>query len=65
MNNEVNKPFLEHLDELRSRVIKSFLSIILFSVIGYFISDKIIELLILPINFTLLIILNLLVNYIY
>ena len=50
MNNEVNKPFLEHLDELRSRVIKSFLSIILFSVIGYFISDKIIELLILPIN---------------
>tara|TARA_Y100001960_G_C14432181_1_gene708358 strand:- start:26 stop:739 length:714 start_codon:yes stop_codon:yes gene_type:complete len=50
MNNEVTKPFLEHLDELRSRIIKSFLSVILFSVIGYFISDKIIELLILPIN---------------
>ena len=50
MNNEINKPFLDHLDELRSRIIRSFLSIILFSAIGYFISDKIIELLILPIN---------------
>jgi len=50
MMNEVNKPFLEHLDELRNRIIKSFLSIILFAIIGYFLSDKIIDLLISPIN---------------
>ena len=50
MNNEINKPFLEHLDELRNRIIKSFLSIIFFTILGYFLSDKIIELLISPIN---------------
>tara|TARA_Y100000590_G_scaffold340399_1_gene388213 strand:+ start:1471 stop:2187 length:717 start_codon:yes stop_codon:yes gene_type:complete len=50
INKEVNKSFFEHLDELRSRIIKSFLSIFLFSVFFYFLSDKIIEFLINPVN---------------
>ena len=49
-NSEINKPFLDHLDELRSRIIKSILSIIFFSVLGYFLSDYIIKLLISPID---------------
>ena len=50
MNKEVNKPFFEHLEELRLRIIKSILSIIFFSILGYFFSDKIIELLIAPVE---------------
>ena len=50
MTDEVNKPFLDHLDELRNRIIKSFLSIIFFSIIGYFLSDQIIKVLMYPIN---------------
>ena len=46
----MNQSFLEHFSELRSRIIKSGLSIIFFSIVGYMLSDKIIELLILPTN---------------
>jgi len=50
MNSAVNKPFLEHLEELRYRIIKSILAIIFFSILGYFLSDFIIKLLIMPIS---------------
>ena len=50
MNSKVNKPFFEHLEELRLRFIKSIFSIIIFSIFGYIFSDKIIELLIAPVN---------------
>ena len=45
MNKVVKKPFFEHLEELRLRKIKSILSVIIFSILGYIFSDKIIELL--------------------
>lgn len=35
--------FLEHLEELRGRIIKSLISIILFSVVAYFFSEKLID----------------------
>ena len=44
----MNQSFLDHFSELRNRIIKSGLSIIFFSIVGYMLSDKIIELLILP-----------------
>tara|TARA_B100000965_G_scaffold223884_1_gene187355 strand:+ start:908 stop:1627 length:720 start_codon:yes stop_codon:yes gene_type:complete len=45
---DMNQSFLDHFSELRNRIIKSGLSIIFFSIVGYMLSDKIIELLILP-----------------
>ena len=41
--------FIDHLEELRIRTIKSFLFIILFSISGYYYSDRIIDFLIKPI----------------
>ncbi|KPL04940.1 MAG: hypothetical protein AMJ73_03340 [candidate division Zixibacteria bacterium SM1_73] len=35
--------FLEHLEELRGRIIKSLVSIILFSIVAYFFSEKLID----------------------
>ncbi|MFQ6031991.1 MAG: twin-arginine translocase subunit TatC [Candidatus Zixiibacteriota bacterium] len=35
--------FLDHLEELRGRIIKSLLSIILFSIVAYFFSEKLID----------------------
>jgi len=49
MNSETKKPFLVHLEELRYRIIKSIISVIFFSILGYFLSDYIINLLINPI----------------
>ena len=48
MNHEMT--FLEHLSELRSRILRFFLSAILFSVIGYVYSDTIIEFLLFPVT---------------
>ena len=50
MSNIVSKPFFDHLEELRNRIIKSLLSIILFSIVGYMYSNRIIELLINPVD---------------
>ena len=47
MNHEMT--FLEHLSELRSRILKFFLSAILFSSLGYIYSDRIIKFLLFPI----------------
>ncbi|OQX88248.1 twin arginine-targeting protein translocase TatC [candidate division KSB1 bacterium 4484_87] len=41
-------PFLEHLEELRQRLLKSILSIILFSIGSYFVSHEIMQLLLRP-----------------
>lgn len=45
-------PLLEHLEELRWRLIKSLVSIILFAVIGFIFSNQIIEILKLPLDNT-------------
>ncbi len=45
-------PFLDHLEELRWRIIKALVSIIIFAVIGYIFSNAIIELLSVPIQQT-------------
>ena len=42
--------FIDHLEELRSRIIKSFLFIIFFSFLGYYFSDNIIDFLINPLK---------------
>jgi len=42
--------FLEHLSELRYRILKIFLSIIIFSAIGYVYADTIIEFLLFPVS---------------
>ena len=41
--------FIEHLEEMRIRLIKSFLFIFVFSIISYYFSDDIISFLISPI----------------
>ena len=41
-------PLLEHLEELRSRIIVSLWSVLALSVVGYFYSDPILEFLIRP-----------------
>ena len=41
--------FVDHLEELRMRSLKSFLFIIFFSILGYYLSDDIIDFLIRPI----------------
>ena len=50
IDNKSNKPFLDHLEELRSRIIKCFMSIIFFSIIGYMYSNSIISFLIKPVE---------------
>ena len=45
-----NMSFFDHLDELRNRIIKSILFIILFSIISYYYSALIIDILINPIK---------------
>ncbi|MDC1050991.1 twin-arginine translocase subunit TatC [Candidatus Marinimicrobia bacterium] len=50
MTKTIDKPFFDHLEEMRNRIIKSLLSIILFSILGYIYSDKIIELLVVPVS---------------
>ena len=42
--------FLEHLSELRVRILKFFLSAILFSFLGYLYADRIIEFLLFPVS---------------
>ena len=42
--------FIDHLEELRTRTLKSFLFIIFFSVLGYYLSDNIIDFLIKPVR---------------
>lgn len=41
--NPKEMPFLAHLEELRWRIIKSLISILLFSVIAYIFSDKVLD----------------------
>ena len=43
-----NMHFIDHLEELRMRSLKSIIFIIIFSIIGYFFSDVIIDFLIKP-----------------
>jgi len=50
MSSELHKPFFDHLEELRIRIIKSIFSIFVCTAIGYVFSDNIIELLILPVE---------------
>ena len=50
IDNKSNKPFLDHLEELRSRIIKCFISILFFSIVGYFYSSNIISFLINPVQ---------------
>jgi len=50
IDNKSNKPFFDHLEELRSRIIKCFIAIIFFSIIGYIYSNNIIIFLINPIE---------------
>lgn len=50
-NNDTNErvmPFLEHLEELRQRLLKSILSIVLFTIGSYFISKQLMKILISP-----------------
>ena len=48
MNGEMT--FLEHLLELRSRILRFFLSTIIFSILGYVYSDTIIKFLLSPVT---------------
>ncbi len=48
MNNSRNMTFWEHLDEFRNRLITILISIFLGSFIGYFYSEKIIQILVFP-----------------
>jgi len=50
MNPELNKPFFDHLEELRARIIKSILAVVICSLFVYVFSDNIIKLLISPVN---------------
>lgn len=43
-------PFLDHLEELRRRLIKSLLSVLLLSIVGYFFADGLLNLLTRPID---------------
>ncbi len=45
-----NMPFLEHIEELRQRLIKIILSIIFFSIIAYFFSDVLVEEIVKPVG---------------
>ncbi len=45
-------PLLDHLDELRWRIIKAFSSILVFAVVGFIFSNQLIEILSLPIEQT-------------
>ncbi|MFQ5823624.1 MAG: twin-arginine translocase subunit TatC [bacterium] len=49
-NNEKEMPFLDHLEELRWRLIKSIVTVIVFAIGVYFFSDKILALLVNPYN---------------
>ena len=49
INNKSDKPFFDHLEELRQRVIKCFFSIFIFSILTYYFSDNIITFLINPV----------------
>ncbi len=42
--------FLDHLEELRSRIIKCLVSILIFSIVTYFFSDQVIDFLARPVN---------------
>lgn len=46
--NEKVMPFLDHLEELRQRLLKCIFSIMIFSVISYFFSKQIMKILLLP-----------------
>jgi sec-independent protein translocase protein TatC len=50
IDNKLNKPFFDHLEELRSRIIKCFIAVIFFSILGYIYSNSIISFLIKPIQ---------------
>ena len=50
MNDHQEMTFLEHFSEMRSRIFKTLLSIIFFSILGYIYSDLIIRYLIKPID---------------
>ena len=50
INNKSDKPFFDHLEELRLRVIKCFFSIFLFSILSYYFSNHIITFLINPVE---------------
>lgn len=41
-------PFLDHLEELRWRIIKSLISVVIFTIISFFFSDYILQWLLLP-----------------
>lgn len=43
-------PFLEHIEELRKRLIKMILAIMFFAVIAYFFSDKLVEYMVKPVG---------------
>lgn len=46
---QVNEmPFLDHLEELRWRIIKSLVSVVIFTIISFFFSDYILQWLLLP-----------------
>ena len=40
---EVEMPFLDHLEELRLRIIKSLIAIVIFTIIAFFFSDQILK----------------------
>ena len=50
MSSTINLSFLEHLEELRIRIIKSVCAIILFTILSYMFSDNIIDILIFPVK---------------
>ena len=50
IENKSNKPFFDHLEELRSRIIKCFITVIFFSILGYIYSNSIISFLIKPVQ---------------
>ena len=50
IKNHSKKPFFEHLEELRSRIIKCFITIIFVSIISYLFSNDIIRFLINPVE---------------
>ena len=50
IENKSNKPFFDHLEELRSRIIKCFIAVIFFSILGYIYSNSIISFLIKPVQ---------------
>ena len=52
MSSSINLSFLEHLEELRIRIIKSVFAIIFFTILSYIFSDNIIDVLIFPVRDT-------------